>query len=94
VLHQNYPNPFNPSTIIRYELAEAGRVALRVYDVTGALVITLKDRDRSPGRYEAGQNGDSERGGQVASGVYFYHLVTPNFTQTKKMLFLKCLFER
>ncbi|MBI2417459.1 MAG: hypothetical protein HYV28_06055, partial [Ignavibacteriales bacterium] len=32
-LAQNYPNPFNPSTIINYQLAESGKVTLKVYDI-------------------------------------------------------------
>jgi len=89
VLHQNYPNPFNPSTIIRYELAVTGRVRLRVYNVQGALVRILEDRNREPGRYEIGWNGENERGARVVSGVYFYQLSGPGFTQTRKMSLLK-----
>lgn len=89
VLHQNYPNPFNPSTIIRYELARRGRVTLKIYDVTGALVKVLEDRAREPGRYEVGWSGENKRGEPVASGVYFYRLKTPDFSQTRKMLILK-----
>ena len=32
-LFQNYPNPFNPSTIISYQIASAGKVTLKVYDL-------------------------------------------------------------
>jgi hypothetical protein len=89
VLHQNYPNPFNPSTIIRYEIAQRGRVEIRIYDVTGALVKVLEDRDREPGRYEVGWNAKNERGDPVASGVYLYKMKTNQFVQTKKMILLK-----
>jgi hypothetical protein len=89
VLHQNRPNPFNPSTVIRYDLAEPGRVALRIYDVNGAFVKTIESCHHEPGRYELGWNGDDERGTKVATGVYFYKLTTKDFTQTKKMLLLK-----
>ncbi|UCG53058.1 MAG: T9SS type A sorting domain-containing protein, partial [Candidatus Latescibacterota bacterium] len=89
VLFQNYPNPFNPRTIIRYELAKPGRVSLRVYDVTGALVRVLEERDRPPGRYEIGWDGESENGGRVASGVYFYQLKAPGFSQTRKMVLVE-----
>ncbi|MBI4720014.1 MAG: T9SS type A sorting domain-containing protein [Chitinivibrionia bacterium] len=89
VLHQNHPNPFNPSTIIRYELAKTGRVTLKLYDVSGALVKVLEDRDREPGRYEVGWNGLNERGEHVSSGVYFYVLETPGARLAKKMLCVK-----
>jgi hypothetical protein len=34
-------------------------------------------------------DGTSDAGQTVASGVYFYKLVTKNFSQTKKAVFLK-----
>jgi hypothetical protein len=88
-LHQNYPNPFNPSTIIRYDLAQHGQVTMRVYDVSGALVTVLEDRVRAPGRYEVGWQGENAQGERLASGVYFYRLEAPGFTQTRKMVLLK-----
>jgi hypothetical protein len=88
-LHQNYPNPFNPSTIIRYDIAEHSHVDLRIYDVRGALIKVLEDRERAPGRYEVGWNGENANGDAVASGVYFYRLRTAQFTKTRKMVFVK-----
>ena len=88
-MRQNRPNPFNPSTIIGYELARAGHVTVRIYDVRGALVKTLEDRDRPAGRYEVGWHGENERGERVSSGVYFYRLVAAGHSQTRKMVILK-----
>jgi hypothetical protein len=89
VIHQNVPNPFNPSTIIRYEIAEAGEVTLAVYDITGALVGVVEHTFREPGRYETRWNAENQRGEKVASGVYFYRLTTPGFAESRKMLLLK-----
>jgi hypothetical protein len=89
VLHQNHPNPFNPTTVIRYELAQPGQVTLRIYDARGALVRDLYEGHRPAGRYEVGWDGENERGEQVASGVYFYVLQTPDVRQTRKMVCLK-----
>jgi hypothetical protein len=89
VLHQNHPNPFNPTTVIRYEIAKAGMVHLRIYDARGALVKDLYEGHRPPGRYEVGWDGENERGERVASGMYFYVLETPDARQTKKMVLLK-----
>jgi hypothetical protein len=88
-LYQNYPNPFNPSTIIRYDIADAGKVNLRIYDVSGALVRVLERSHHDAGRYEIGWSGENESGQKVSSGVYFYQLRVEGFTQTKKMLLLK-----
>jgi hypothetical protein len=89
VLHQNHPNPFNPSTVIRYDLARSGSVTLRIYNVNGALVKVLEDRERPAGRYEIGWGGDNQRGETVSSGVYFYHLKAGSTTLTRKMVLLK-----
>ena len=89
VLHQNHPNPFNPTTVIRYELAQAGHVTLKIYDARGALVRRVYEGHRPAGRYEAGWDAKNERGERVASGVYFCVLQTPNVRQTRKMVCLK-----
>jgi hypothetical protein len=89
-LEQNYPNPFNPTTTIKYQIKETGYVSLRVYNVAGQLVRTLVDEQVKAGVVNNVQwHGLNDAGQQVSSGVYFYKLVTTNFTQTKKMVLLK-----
>jgi hypothetical protein len=41
------------------------------------------------GRHAVEWDGRNDRGQLVGSGVYFYRLVEPNFTATRKMLLLK-----
>ena len=88
-LYQNYPNPFNPATVIRYEVAQAGRVTIRIYNVRGALVKALYNGEREPGRYDVGWNGENQRGEAVSSGVYFYRMEAPGFVETRKMVLLR-----
>jgi hypothetical protein len=88
-LFQNRPNPFNPSTVIRYDLDRAARVSLRIYDVRGALVRTLEERDRPAGRYEIGWDGENDGGERVASGVYFCRLVTDHYRATRKLVLVE-----
>jgi hypothetical protein len=88
-LYANVPNPFNPSTRIAFDLASAGRVRLRIYDVAGRLVRTLVDEDRAAGRYTETWTGLDTRGARVTSGVYFYRLDAPSFTATRKMVVLQ-----
>ncbi|UCH84270.1 MAG: T9SS type A sorting domain-containing protein [Candidatus Latescibacterota bacterium] len=89
-LHQNAPNPFNPSTVIRYDVPSGGaRISLRIFDVNGQLVRTLVDAVEPAGEKSVTWNGVNNRGGVVATGVYFYRLNAPGYTQTRKMLLMK-----
>jgi hypothetical protein len=89
-LSQNYPNPFNPTTTIRYSIERPAYVSLRIYNVTGQLVKTLVDRVQSPGEVKPlTWDGMNDSGQRVSSGVYFYRMVTENFTRTRKMVLLK-----
>ena len=94
LLLQNYPNPFNPETWIPYRLSEAGPVSLSIYDTAGELIRTLSLGYQLAGFYENREraiywDGRNTLGETVASGVYFYQLVTPSFQQTRRMLILK-----
>ena len=90
----NYPNPFNPETWIPYQLAKDTHAAIRIYSQTGELVRFLDLGLQSAGYYVGksraaywdGRNGSGE---SVASGVYFYQLITPESTSTQKMVILK-----
>lgn len=88
-LTANYPNPFNPTTKIRYGTTLAGRVLLKIYDVEGRLVRTLNDGFHSPGIFTVQWDGKTDAGTSASSGVYFYQLVAPGFTETRKMILLK-----
>jgi hypothetical protein len=83
-LGQNYPNPFNPTTSIEFALPVAGQVNLSVYNMLGAKVATLVNGQKAAGRYTVSFDGAS-----LASGVYFYKLETPSFSDLKKMILVK-----
>jgi len=70
VLSQNYPNPFNPGTRLRYELPEAARVTIVVYDILGREIRTLRDANHRPGTFYVDWDGRDSDGIAVASGVY------------------------
>ena len=94
LLLQNYPNPFNPETWIPYRLSESGPVSLSIYNAAGKLIRTLSLGYQLAGFYQnreraAYWDGRNTLGEPVASGVYFYQLVTPSFQQTRRMLILK-----
>jgi len=83
-LKQNYPNPFNPSTKIHYDLPTKSFVKLEVFDALGREIESLVNGFQNAGTYETIFNAS-----QYPSGVYFYRLTTDNFSETKKMLFIK-----
>ncbi|HEX6983289.1 MAG TPA: T9SS type A sorting domain-containing protein [Balneolaceae bacterium] len=83
-LMQNYPNPFYPETIIQFSLPEQSKVELKVYDITGRLVRTLRNTILPEGYYEVPFDGS-----QLASGVYFYRLITDEGSFVKKMTLIK-----
>ncbi len=88
-LSQNYPNPFNPQTTIRFTLKDNAPVSLKIYNVSGQLVKTLVSGTRTAGEHTVRWDGRNDAGQAVSSGVYFYKLVTKNFSQTRKMVLLK-----
>jgi len=85
----NYPNPFNPETIISFGLKEDSQVLLQIYNIKGQLITTLLNENVLAGYHEILWNGKNSNGEQVASGLYLYRMTTTDFSQIKKMLFLK-----
>jgi hypothetical protein len=92
-LFQNSPNPFNPSTKIKYSIpsivgngqtTSSTHVTLKVYDILGREVATLIDKQQTSGNYEVIFNANN-----LPSGVYYYRLISGNFSETKKMNLLK-----
>jgi len=88
-LEQNYPNPFNPETSLSYSLAKPGKVNLVVYNIMGQKVKTLVDKERIAGKYTITWDGRNDHNKLVSTGVYFYKIKAGDFSQIKKMLFVK-----
>jgi len=83
-LEQNYPNPFNPATEISFTIPKSGDVILKVYNISGSEVATLVNGFLKAGRYAVKFNAKDD-----TSGIYFYRIITDNFTSTRKMLLIK-----
>ena len=92
-LFPNYPNPFNPMTKIRFDISnnlsfqrklESSYTTLKIFNILGKEIATLVNKKLQPGTYEVTFDGSN-----LNSGVYFYHLETDNFTDTKRMLLVK-----
>ena len=84
-LDQNYPNPFNPTTVISFQLPAVSSVKLKIFDLLGRDVATLVEGTKAPGNYRVNFDANG-----LASGVYFYSLITEGrAVQTRKMLLLR-----
>ncbi|TSA18766.1 T9SS C-terminal target domain-containing protein [bacterium] len=83
-LYNAYPNPFNPSTTIRFDLPEAAKVRLAVYDMLGREVAVLADEERPAGQHSV--RFDAQR---LSSGMYIFRLQAGSFHQTKKLMLMK-----
>jgi len=83
-LKQNYPNPFNPVTTIEYSIPVNTKVTLKIYDMLGREVATLVNEYKNAGTYITEWNATG-----YSSGIYFYSIITPGFTDTRKMVLTK-----
>ncbi len=83
-LKQNYPNPFNPKTTIEFSLIKAGNVELTVFNTAGQKVATLINKDMKAGKSQIAWDASN-----LASGLYYYRLVSGDFKSVKKMLLIK-----
>jgi hypothetical protein len=83
-LKQNYPNPFNPTTNIEFDIAKQGNVKLIIYNEMGQEIATLVNQELKAGSYRYDFNA-----GKLASGMYFYRLITDQYAKTNKMILVK-----
>ncbi len=85
-LYQNYPNPFNPTTKIKFQISgtSAAQTFLSVYDLLGREVATLVNEQLQPGTYEVDFDGSN-----YPSGIYFYKIISGEYSAVKKMIMLK-----
>ncbi len=89
VLYPGYPNPFNAEMVISYEIPEANKVSLIIFDLTGKEVAKLVDKNHTPGQYQVIWHGRDNKGSIVTNGIYFYQLRAGNFSLVRKALFIK-----
>ena len=84
-----YPNPFNPSTTINFSIPIESNVELSIFNIKGQKVRTIVNAKQQAGEKEFIWNGEDDSHKSVTSGIYFYTLLTSEFSQTKKMILLK-----
>ena len=88
-LQQNRPNPFNSQTVIPYFLRAPGQARLEVYGLTGQRVALLRQGPQQAGLHRLHWDGRDGEGRPLASGIYFYRLVTAEVILTRKLVLLR-----
>ena len=83
-LFHNYPNPFNPKTIIKYKIQKTSHVDLILYNNLGQNINILYSGNQNPGTYNIEFDGSN-----LPSGIYYYKIITNDYSDIKKCLLLK-----
>jgi hypothetical protein len=88
VLHAS-PNPFEQEVTVRFTLPRAEQASVRVYDVSGRLVRTLRRGTLGPGEEVVRWDGADEGGKDVGSGIYFVRVDAPSWGRSAKTFRLR-----
>jgi flagellar hook assembly protein FlgD len=64
-------------------------VVLSIYDVSGRLVRNLVNGAVPAGHHVVTWDACDESGRRVTSGVYFYRMTAPDFSQVRKVTLLR-----
>jgi hypothetical protein len=88
-LHPNIPNPFHNRTTLAFDIPRPGRVALRVFDVRGALVAALTDTEYRAGTTTLAWNGRDKNGSPLPCGVYFVRMEYAGRTLERKLVVVR-----
>ena len=84
-----YPNPFNNSITLDYKLFKDSNVEIVIFDVKGNMVKNLFSGEQISGFKSIKWNAINNKGKKVPAGEYLAQIKIGDFTQTKKMIFVK-----
>lgn len=79
------PNPFHGQLSIRFYMPQAGRAALRIFNLNGQQVAALYTGYLNPGYQAYHWNGADNKGQQLRSGIYLVRLQTESGVLTQKV---------
>ncbi len=80
-----YPNPTNSTSVFRFTLPDPAVASLKVFDLRGRLVRTLRTGQLGAGDHAVNWDGQDTRGHKLASGVYLVRLQAGSETQSRRI---------
>ena len=78
------PNPVSGSSVIYFFIEQSQKVSLKIFDISGRLVVNLADKI-----FEAGENKITWNAINVNAGIYFLQVQAGDITRTKKISVVK-----
>lgn len=88
-LFQNYPNPFSQETHIGFSLNHAGKVSVRVLDLSGRTLKLLCNEYLNSGYRQVVWDGTNASGEPVNSGVYIIQMNAEGMQHHKSCVFVR-----
>ena len=82
-----YPNPFNPEITIPFVIKSAGHGHLSIYNLAGKEVVYFDISHLAQGENE--YKWRPSKNTNIASGIFFIQLNTPDGINTRKIIYLK-----
>jgi hypothetical protein len=82
------PNPFATESVFGVSLEDPARAEIAVFDVNGRRVATLFEGVLPRGTSRFAWDGRLRNGTRAAGGVYFYRLILPERTMTRRLVLL------
>lgn len=79
-----YPNPFNSTTSISFGLPGQSPLTVTIHDITGRLVETLINGNKTAGRHTVTWEAKG-----YTSGLYFIRINAGDYTDTQKLMLIK-----
>ncbi len=84
-----YPNPCRGNATLAYNLKDAAKVKLTVYNLKGQVVKTFAAAELKAGNQELTWNGTDQQGKPVANGCYLVKLESGKQSLTHKLILMK-----
>lgn len=85
-LHEPTPQPVRGGATLRFDLAEPGRAALRLYDISGRLLMLLQEGEFAAGSHLYTWSGAGIDGRPLPAGIYFCRLETNGRTFARRLV--------
>ena len=79
-----YPNPFNPTTKIKYDVQNSGKMRISVYNILGQEVAELCNEYKDYGNHSVVWDASN-----MSSGVYYVRMELNGHAEANKVMLIK-----